>query len=207
MDDVLVTKRNGSDPVFFAKEQEFSENDFPGYWQCHREYWATDLAYTLAPSVSCAFTSDRKGKLRWWEGEKYDYTWTYSGQNLVFSDVSGDVDASSGKFGPEEALVLSLTDKHMCWFLHWKQGHYYIHNFTNVQKILPGTWTVYGGSEKYNVTFGTDDWSLDFSDNGLVMVKFTGSGGQERFEITDALADNIIMVKNAANKDLILVRQ
>ena len=128
----------------------FNENDLIGCWACAKSI-TTDELY---PPYSLSFSADHRVIIK-----AYDDTYTAEGSWAV----KGDKLVLSGEdFKGWDVTLKELDEKHLQWNSNWGvEDSYFLESYTNISKIIPGTWKNVGPDAWYVVTIdesGTSKW-------------------------------------------------
>ena len=128
----------------------FNEKDLEGVWFCTRSMDDTGLGYSAGLGYS--FSDDHKYVEYLYGTDVRNGSWAFSGNTLTLSSTVG-------------VRLVFMDDKHMCWLRDW--GEYDIHThemYTNLTKVLPGTWKASWTGAWYVVTIhedGTSTWQME----------------------------------------------
>jgi hypothetical protein len=170
----------------------FEEKDLVGAWAC-TEVIQPDGSHEKNPPFAYLFNADHTGKACYWD-TPYAITWKIEkGAKLVMRQGDGT--------GWSDMIIGSLDGRHM----HYTQDGSFNY-YTNIEKLLPGTWEVSGGVVWYLVTFdesgtsvwkyagnadlGTHNWSLDV-DGSRIVIKVTGPAINDDFKILKVADDQL----------------
>ena len=177
----------------------FEENDLVGKWACTKVIHPSGEQDTNPP-FAYLFNADHTGEARYWN-TPYSVTWKIEkGAKLTMRQGDGT--------GWTDMIIGALDGLHLFYTQDGSSNYY-----TNIEKLLPGTWEVNGGLAWYLVTFdesgtsiwkyagnsdiGTHNWSLGF-DGSRIVIKVTGPQINDDFKILK-VADDQLTAKNKSD--------
>ena len=162
-----------------GEEISFDENDLLGYWACESmTSGGTVLEYPPLSFLCTSYYGFHMVK----EAVVYEYTWSLDGNKLTLS----------GDSKPHETVINSLDSKHMVW----TPGDENPCRFTNMTRILPGTWKcVMPEYATYTIQIdpsGISDWlqegttshmslawKMSINIEGRIVISFNKTSGSE----------------------------
>lgn len=192
----------------------FNEKDMAGVWFCTRS--TDDSRAEIFPGAYYNFSPDHKYKEYFYDASVRDGSWAFSGNKLTLSSTEGI------------HLVL-LDDKHMCWIRDW--GEYDLHThemYTNLTRVLPGTWKASWTGAWYIVKIREDgtstwqmegtgatidyNWTLDYvpveDSDPVPVLSFSGPGWSDQLTYKCVTDDMFVFTSaKAGGSKVLFVRQ
>ena len=177
----------------------FDEKDLIGRWACTKVVHSDGTA-DLNPQFAYLFNADHTGEVRYW-GTPYAVSWKLEkGAKLTMRQGDGTT------WSP---MIIGALDGLHLFYTQEGSSFYY----TNMEKLLPGSWSVKIGSVTYTVTIdksgtstwkqsggaelGAHTWSLGF-DESRVVFKVTGPKINDDFKIWTVSDDQLDALDNTS---------
>ena len=178
----------------------FNENDLIGYWACTKcdDYTNPEYSFSVSADHSILIKS----------GDSYtrEGSWAIEGNKLVLSGED---------FEGWDVTLKELDGKHLVWDANRGIDALYHESYTNISRVLPGTWKISwlnawfivdisdSGSSTWKQSgieaLQTYDWKLSV-DKGRIVVCFgnENSGWSDKLTVNAIYSDKYIDAGNAA---------
>ena len=213
-----IVDTNGNSIYLFREQpqegERFNEKDLEGVWFCTRSM--DDSAMGSSAGLGYSFSADHKYKEYSYGTDVVNGSWAFSGNKLTLSSTEG-------------ISLVFLDNKHMCWIRDLGNYNLYYHErYTNLTRILPGTWKASWTGAWFIVTINEDgtsswkeegsvnsgdyDWTLNYvsADNSypVPVLSFSGSGWSDQLTFTEVTDDMFVFTSaKTGGSKVLFVRQ